>query len=145
MDMYRNKLVDTDRDYTVVYFFIKLYRHVNNVERINPIDFRGHRSKVKVKRVIIDKCGVRGDATLCVVIFSFMSMKSKNIFTKPIQRNGQNLLQFVDNCYVNILQNIFTLRNMVLCSKELCEGNAIAKYTHGRLASQVSNVNWSTM
>ena len=36
---------------------------------VNPIDFEGHSSKVKVKMVIIDKCGVRGDATLCVVIF----------------------------------------------------------------------------
>ena len=33
---------------------------------VNPIDFGGHRSKVKVRMVIIDKCGVRGDATLCV-------------------------------------------------------------------------------
>ena len=36
---------------------------------VNPIDFGGHRSKVKVRMVIIDKCGVLGDATLCVVIF----------------------------------------------------------------------------
>ena len=36
---------------------------------VNPIDFGGHSSKVKVMMVIIDKCGVRGDATLCVVIF----------------------------------------------------------------------------
>ena len=35
----------------------------------NPIDFGGHSSKVKVAMGIIDKCGVRGDATLCVVIF----------------------------------------------------------------------------
>ena len=36
---------------------------------VNPIDFGGHSSKVKVTMVIIDKCGVRGEATLCVVIF----------------------------------------------------------------------------
>ena len=36
---------------------------------VNLIDFGGHSSKVKVTMVIIDKCGVRGDATLCVVIF----------------------------------------------------------------------------
>ena len=36
---------------------------------VNPIDFGGHSSKVKVTMFIIDKCGVRGDATLCVVIF----------------------------------------------------------------------------
>ena len=36
---------------------------------VNPIDFGGHSSKVKVTMVKIDKCGVRGDATLSVVIF----------------------------------------------------------------------------
>ena len=39
------------------------------VTMVNPIDFRGHSSKVKVTMGIIDKCGVRGDATLCVFIF----------------------------------------------------------------------------
>ena len=29
-------------------FFIKLGRHVNHGERLNPIDFGGQRSKVKV-------------------------------------------------------------------------------------------------
>ena len=29
-------------------FLIKLGRHVNHVERMNPIDFEGQRSKVKV-------------------------------------------------------------------------------------------------
>ena len=36
---------------------------------VNPIDFGGNSSKVKVMMGVIDKCGVRGDATLCVVIF----------------------------------------------------------------------------
>ena len=36
---------------------------------VNSIDFGGHSLKVKVMMGIIDKCGVRGDATLCVVIF----------------------------------------------------------------------------
>ena len=39
---------------------------------VNPFDFGGHSSKVNVTMGIIDKCGVRGDATpftLCVVIF----------------------------------------------------------------------------
>ena len=39
---------------------------------MNSIDFGGHRSKVKVTMGIIDKCGVRGAATLCIVIFSFV-------------------------------------------------------------------------
>ena len=37
-----------DRDYTVSCFFVKLGRHVNHDERINPIDFGGQRSKVKI-------------------------------------------------------------------------------------------------
>ena len=36
---------------------------------VNPIDLGGHSSKVKVTMVIINKCGVRGDAMLCIVIF----------------------------------------------------------------------------
>ena len=36
---------------------------------VNRVDFLGHSSKVKVTVAIIDKCGMRGDATLCVVIF----------------------------------------------------------------------------
>ena len=31
-----------------MFLFIKIGRHVNHDERINPIDFGGHRSKVKV-------------------------------------------------------------------------------------------------
>ena len=38
---------------------------------VNRIDFGGHSSKMKVTMGIIDKCGVCGDATLCVVIFIF--------------------------------------------------------------------------
>ena len=37
-----------DRDNTVARFFVKLGGHVNHGERMNPIDFRGHRSMVKV-------------------------------------------------------------------------------------------------
>ena len=43
---------------------------------VNPIDFGGHSSKVKVTIVINDKCGVRGDATLCVVIFFYVSTRT---------------------------------------------------------------------
>ena len=36
---------------------------------MNSIDFGGHMSKVKVMKGIIDKCWMRGDAKLCVIIF----------------------------------------------------------------------------
>ena len=54
-------------------FFIELGRHVNHGERMNSITFGGHLSKLKVKMGVIDKCGVCGDAMLCVVIFLFYS------------------------------------------------------------------------
>ena len=37
-----------DRSFTVACFFVKLCRHVSYDERMNPIDFGGQRSKVKV-------------------------------------------------------------------------------------------------
>ena len=37
-----------NRDLTVVDFFIRLGKHVNRDERMNPIDFGGQRSKLKV-------------------------------------------------------------------------------------------------
>ena len=60
-----------DRDLNVVCLFIELDKHVNHGERMNSIDFGGYMSKVKVMMGIIDKCGVRGDATLCIAIFDF--------------------------------------------------------------------------
>ena len=37
-----------DRDYSLACFLVKLGTHVNHDERMNPIDFGGQRSKVKV-------------------------------------------------------------------------------------------------
>ena len=37
-----------DRNFTVVCLFLKLGRHVHYVERMNPFDFGGQRSKVMV-------------------------------------------------------------------------------------------------
>ena len=45
---------------------------------MNSIDFGGHRSDVKAMIAIIYKCGVRGDATLCVVVFIFCSIPKSN-------------------------------------------------------------------
>ena len=55
---------------------------------VNPFDFGGISSKVKVTMVIIDKCGVRGYATLCVVIFFCHRMQSCLSFN----RVGDNIL-----------------------------------------------------
>ena len=50
-------------------FCASLLNLAHMLTMVNPIDFRGHSSKVNVTMGIIDKCGVCGDATLCVVIF----------------------------------------------------------------------------
>ena len=57
---------------------------------VNPIDFGGHSSKVNVTMGIIDKCGVRGDATLCVVIFSLDFLSSTKIQYKETNYNADN-------------------------------------------------------
>ena len=56
---------------------------------VNPIDFGGNSSKVKVRMVIIDKCGVREDATLCVVIFDNVLEQSQfhNCILIPVTAN----------------------------------------------------------
>ena len=41
-------VVPSKIDFTIAYFFVKLGRHVNRDERMNPVDFGGHKSKVKV-------------------------------------------------------------------------------------------------
>ena len=46
MDIYGNKLVNAiEWVLTVVDFFIRLGKHVNHGERMNPIDFEGQRSR----------------------------------------------------------------------------------------------------
>ena len=61
--------------------FVELGRYVYHGERMNSIDFGCYRSKVKIMMTmcIIDKCGVRGDATLCVVIFIFGFIWKSNL------------------------------------------------------------------
>ena len=75
--------------------FIELCRHVYHGERMNSIDFGGYRSKVKVRMGIIDKYGVRGDAMLCVVIFTL------EIFClrKSCLPKSQFLLTILMECY----------------------------------------------
>ena len=41
-------VVPSTIDFTIAYFLVKLGRHVNHDERMNPVDFGGHKSKVKV-------------------------------------------------------------------------------------------------
>ena len=57
-----------DRGYTVAYFFVKLGRHVNHDKRMNPIDFEGQRSKVKVTMVIYGNKLVNTIETLPLLI-----------------------------------------------------------------------------
>ena len=77
MDIYGDKLVNTIETKPLC---ISSSNLANMLSKVNSIDFRGYSSKVKVTMVIIDKCGVRGDATLCVGIFSF-DVKCPNVNT----------------------------------------------------------------
>ena len=75
---------------------------------MNSIDFGGYRLKVKVMIGIIDKCGMRGDATLCVVISNIKTdMKSylpletaaifflANIFLKQCFSSEYGMVDFI--------------------------------------------------
>ena len=73
---------DPNTDLSVVCFLIRLGRHVNHM--VTPIDFGGHSSKVKVT-MGIDKCGVRGDARLCVVMVPFLLKHNLEIEFGPGQ------------------------------------------------------------
>ena len=68
MDIYGNKLANTIETKPVCISSSNLAEMLTTVD---PIDFGSQGSKVKVTMVIIDKCGVRGDADLCIVIFIF--------------------------------------------------------------------------
>ena len=64
------------RDYTVACFFVKLGRHVNHDERMNPIDFGGQRSKVKVTMDIYENKLVNTIETkpLCISLSNLADM-----------------------------------------------------------------------
>ena len=64
---------------------------------VNPIDFGGHSSKVKVTMGIIDKCGVRGDATLCVVIFKNKYLKGMQYVICSFFMRAQNIIKYNNN------------------------------------------------
>ena len=67
MEIYGNKLVNTKP------LCISSSNFAEMLTMVNLIDFRGHSSKMG----IIDKSGVRGDATLCVVIFYLVTLTLK--------------------------------------------------------------------
>ena len=69
-------LCEHDRDYTVTFFFVKLGTHVNHDERMNPIDFGGQRSKVKVTKDIYENKLVNTIATkpLCASSSNLVDM-----------------------------------------------------------------------
>ena len=76
MDIYGNNLVNMIETKPLCISFSNL---ADMLSMGNPIDL-----EVKVTMGIIDKCGVRGDATLCVVIFrtSFLLFEGAKHFMK---------------------------------------------------------------
>ena len=51
--------------------------NLTDILEVMMIDFGGHSSNVKVTMGIIDKFGVRADATLCVAIFLYVAGKCR--------------------------------------------------------------------
>ena len=62
MDTYVNKLMNTIETKSSC---ASLSNLAEKLKRMNPIDFGGHRSRSQW--ISFDECGVRGDATLCIV------------------------------------------------------------------------------
>ena len=69
-------LVNTIETKPLLYFFVKLGRHVNHDERMNPIDFGGQRSKVKVTMEIYGNKLVNAIETkpLCISLSNLADM-----------------------------------------------------------------------
>ena len=94
-----------DRNLTVVNLFIKLGRHVHYDERMNPIDFGGQRSKVKVT---IDIYG---------------NKLVNTIETKPLRASSSNLadmLAIVRECTLLILKVRGQRSRSQLTCMEIC-------------------------
>ena len=77
MDIYGNKLVNMIETKPLC---ISLSNLADMLSMVNPIDL-----EVKVTMGIIDKCGVRGDATLCVDIFFFFAIFARRIVPQICQ------------------------------------------------------------
>ena len=76
------------RDYTVACFFVKLGRHVNHDERMNPIDFGGQRSKVKVTM------GIYGNKLVNTIATKPFCISLSNLADMLTMMRGWTLLIF---------------------------------------------------
>ena len=85
MDTYGNKLVNMIATKPLSASSSNL---ADMLTMVNSINFGDHSSKVKVMMVITDKCRVRGDATLCVVIFC-----------NGTKNNNTSSHMLLDHCY----------------------------------------------
>ena len=85
---------------------------------VNLIDFAGHSSKVKATMGIIGKCGVFGDAMLCVVIFKYIDHFGSSvpeglvvIKGSPISAKKESFFQRVE-CRTANEQCVTSLKNV---------------------------------
>ena len=104
---------------------------------VNPIDFGGHSSNVKVTMGIIDRFGVRGDATLCVVIFIELELccfgGSFQLFigSRPLLCMTVVLLScvYIGHYCCKRLQNLYQSHELIfLCPKNGIEGNYTCRF-----------------
>ena len=78
---------------------------------MNPIDFGGQRSKVKVMIGIIDKRGVHGGAMFCIVWISFYNCYRENkLFVPCLAKSG---------CF-NFWARIYTILTCHLAIIRMC-------------------------
>ena len=107
MDIYGNKLVNTIKTKPLC---ASLSNLADMLTMVNPIDFGGHNSKVKVTMGIIDKCGVRWDATLCVVIFLVC-----NFVTEHIKKtNYGQILTSIGTLQISKWTHLFSTRQAIV-------------------------------
>ena len=79
---------ENDRDYNVAYFFVNFGRHVNHDERMNPIDFGGQRSKVKVTMDIY------GNKLVNTIVTTLLHISLSNLANMLTTVRGWTLLIF---------------------------------------------------
>ena len=82
---------------------------------VNPIDFGGHSSKVKVTMGIIDKYGVRRDATLCVVIFIMHSQCMYLLYCSANQRPNTPCIRLWIDVTFRGLEDSYKHRDITQC------------------------------
>ena len=113
-----------------MYFFIKLGRHVNHGEKMNPIDFRGQRSKVKVTMDIYGNKIVNMIKTklLCFFIIKLGRHVNHGERMDPIDFGGQRpKVKVTMDIYGNKLVNMIKTKPLCFSLSNLADMLTMAR------------------